>query len=348
MNTSIGECGNPYSPQKNYFIDSIISAGASHINTGINTLFNYWNTNNTNEANARISKDTNDVNYKLWQEQLAAQREQYEKERLENRFLVDQAYQREIENRDYQNWYNSPKAQIERYLRAGINPYLAMSGLSAMASAGASSSVGSNPSMSPASPIPAAGYTHIPYSQDMLNGLIGSDAFQLFNDLAYRREALDQKWVDLLSKAPLDPATKDKFIRDKLFASDKTQAAQSGITQNEFLKIVNEVALQTLDLNMAQETNEQKRKEWNFINQKHGLELKQLVNDVNDYVIRHHILENQSQISDEALKIAIKESAKLDREENLWNGDVSFRSVFEMLRSIFSGSLLPVLIQLMK
>ena len=109
------------------------------------------NVENTNAANERIAFRTNEANKEINNQQIAWAREKYEQEKAENRFLVDQAYQRELENRAY----NSPAELKRRYLQAGINPYLAMSGSSGGSASGSiGASVGSppkydNPSMIP-------------------------------------------------------------------------------------------------------------------------------------------------------------------------------------------------------
>ncbi len=107
----------------------------------------------TNNANKKISRDTNEQNYKIWHEQLAAQREQYEKEKFENRFLINQQRGWSLADRDFENQYNSPAALRQRLEQAGINPAFAMSnGQGLFGSATAETSTGSPPS----SPVPAA------------------------------------------------------------------------------------------------------------------------------------------------------------------------------------------------
>lgn len=41
-----------------------------------------------------------------------------------NEMMSDKAYERQIEQRDYANWYNSPVQQMERFRNAGLNPNL--------------------------------------------------------------------------------------------------------------------------------------------------------------------------------------------------------------------------------
>ena len=104
-----------------------------------------------NAINRQNAMETNAANKEINEQQIAWAREKYKEEKAENRFLVDQAYRRELENR----LYNSPQALKQRYLQAGINPYLAMSGPGASGGSGSiGSSVGSppkydNPSMIP-------------------------------------------------------------------------------------------------------------------------------------------------------------------------------------------------------
>ena len=82
----------------------------------------------TNYNNRAIAQETNEANERINKSQLAWAREQYEMEKAENRYLVDQAWRRELENRDYQNKYNSPAELAKRLRNAGFNPTLAMYG----------------------------------------------------------------------------------------------------------------------------------------------------------------------------------------------------------------------------
>lgn len=102
-----------------------------------------------NAINRQNTIDVNRTNKEINDSQLAWAREQYNQEVAENRFLVDQAYQRELENRSHNEFYNSP-AEVARRLRAaGINPYLAMAGGAGSIGSSRSSSinaqVGQNP-----------------------------------------------------------------------------------------------------------------------------------------------------------------------------------------------------------
>lgn len=103
------------------------------------SLMDSGNVAATNEANQWMNIATNRTNMEINQNNLDWAREQYEREKAENRFLVDQAYERSLADRDNERAYNSAKAQAERLLAAGINPALAM-GSGALGHAGAGGS----------------------------------------------------------------------------------------------------------------------------------------------------------------------------------------------------------------
>lgn len=100
-------------------------------------------------SNIISTNNTNNKNYQIHQEQLAAQRKQYEDEVAENRFLVNQQRRWSLEDRDFENEYNSPKAVKQRLIAAGINPAFAMAnGQNLFGSATAETSTGTNPTSS--------------------------------------------------------------------------------------------------------------------------------------------------------------------------------------------------------
>lgn len=88
-----------------------------------------------------LTRETNEQNYKIHQEDLAAQRKQFEDSLIENRFLDERHRKWQLEDIESERAWNSAAAIAERYRQAGINPYLAMqSGAAAvMAGSGASS-----------------------------------------------------------------------------------------------------------------------------------------------------------------------------------------------------------------
>ena len=97
-------------------------------------------------ANVISNNKTNKTNLAINREQLAAQRQQYLDEVAENRFLVNQQRQWSLQDRDFENKYNSPVEMRRRYEAAGINPAFAMAnGQGAFGSATAETSTGTNP-----------------------------------------------------------------------------------------------------------------------------------------------------------------------------------------------------------
>ena len=108
------------------------------VGSAVGGLANYWSNYETNVTNKNLARETNQQNYRIWQEQLEAQRQQYLAEKMENRYLVDQAYER-----------NLPKNVIKNLKEAGINPALAFESNAFSDNA----VVGNNPSSSvPAAP----------------------------------------------------------------------------------------------------------------------------------------------------------------------------------------------------
>lgn len=145
-------------PSQNHLQNAVAGLGLGIIGSVLD-----WDAQTqANAINRQNAMETNAANKEINEQQIAWAREKYKEEKAENRFLVDQAYRRELENR----LYNSPEALKNRYLKAGINPYLAMSGSGASGGSGSiGSSVGSppkydNPSMIPMQQgSPAVAYT---------------------------------------------------------------------------------------------------------------------------------------------------------------------------------------------
>lgn len=114
--SALGDNSSPFAPIKHH-IEPATAIGigvgaASLIGSGINAYSNLKNQANTNETN-----------YKIWQEQLAAQKENWKRE--QDNYLQNRRWQ--LEDIANERNYNSPAAQKARYLAAGINPYLANS-----------------------------------------------------------------------------------------------------------------------------------------------------------------------------------------------------------------------------
>lgn len=83
-----------------------------------------------NELNYYATMDTNKTNANINAEQLAAARENWKRE--QQNFELQRKWA--LEDRDFENSYNSPINVRNRLLQAGINPALAMSGQGGVAS----------------------------------------------------------------------------------------------------------------------------------------------------------------------------------------------------------------------
>lgn len=101
-------------------------------------LLGYLGASQTNDTNYDIATMTNSTNSEINDKQLAWARENYELEKEENRFLVDQAYNRSLADRENERAYQSYKNQIKLMREAGINPSLMLSGSSGHAGASVS------------------------------------------------------------------------------------------------------------------------------------------------------------------------------------------------------------------
>ena len=85
-------------------LGSIGSVIASPIASIIGGLIGSSVQSSANESNLQATRETNEQNYKIFQEQLGYNSEMWNK----------------------QNAYNTPQAQRQRYEAAGINPYFAL------------------------------------------------------------------------------------------------------------------------------------------------------------------------------------------------------------------------------
>ena len=224
---------------------------------GISSLFG---TMYSADRNYEATMNTNAQNYQIWQNQRADEQNRYNDAKMENRFLTDLAYNRTIEQRDYENWYNSPGQQVERYRSAGLNPYLMMSGQNALGSVSAGSApVGSPPSGYGA---PAAPHMVAPQLPDY-GAVLGNTAEKFGNlflasqDLTYKRMSTISGIITALSKDnTLSPVTKDKImsslIGKALLADDSSQKAQKQAFDAGLTNTLNDAAMSTMLLSIQQ------------------------------------------------------------------------------------------------
>lgn len=86
-----------------------IAAGAS----ALGSLFNWGSQKSANKANRQLAQQQNEYNVALQDRQFAFNREASETE-----------YNRNLEQWNRENEYNTPAAQMQRYIDAGLNPNL--------------------------------------------------------------------------------------------------------------------------------------------------------------------------------------------------------------------------------
>lgn len=97
-----------------------INATASHINTGVNALYNLKMMRETNEANRQMNEENNRAMAELAEH---ANQWNWANMQAQNEWNIQQW------NRE--NEYNSPSAQMQRLIQAGINPVSGLGGVSA-------------------------------------------------------------------------------------------------------------------------------------------------------------------------------------------------------------------------
>ncbi len=257
-------------------------AGAGAIAGGVSNLVSAADANKTNRE---ISEDTNATNMQINREQLAAQRAMYYTQARENRFLVDQAYERELENRSY----NSPQNQKELYLRAGINPLLA----GQFGSVGGSHSMnvpsGQVPSSSTPNAIPAqSGLPVQPLNFDGF-GVAASKAMDLVSmqqseerlnsDIAAQKQRVDNETAETLSRIQ-SSKTNDVYNRwlSRKLAQDWAFNNDHYYEKSRNLKLVND----KLDADVAYTKSETEAQ--NFANsvapELHSLEKERLSQEI--------------------------------------------------------------------
>lgn len=194
---NLGACDPPQAPKHKEIWPAIIAAVGALGAAGVSAYQNLKSQADTNESNERNVEKTNKLNAKMHEQDIALQRYQFEKAQQENRFLVNQAWQREQQ-------YKDPKKLRDAYLRAGINPAFAMQSGAGFGSV-PSSTVGSPPSS------PSVPSSHPMLASQAVAPLYDysgiSDAFskalqakQLESDIEFRRGELDLKTLDILSQ----------------------------------------------------------------------------------------------------------------------------------------------------
>lgn len=255
----LGACAPPQAPnQKNIapaVLAGIIAGGATLVGGAANLVSQA----NANNANRDIASETNATNMQINREQLAAQRAMYYTQARENRALIDQAYERELENRSY----NSPQNQKELYLRAGINPLLA----GQFGSVGASHSMqvptGQVPSTSTPNAIPAqAGAPVQPLNFDGL-GLAAQNAANVFlqskaddradyalaNDIEVSRLNAQSNFMNSITKAK-EAGVNELYIRSAIEDAERNYwlKVDQNDQQKEFNRLTHDLDERRVDI----------------------------------------------------------------------------------------------------
>lgn len=94
-------------------MSALLTAGIAAGTSLLGGLFNSSSQSKTNDANQQLAREQNAFNLQMQQNEFAQNSAQSELE-----------YQRNLELWNMQNEYNSPQAQMQRYIDAGLNPNL--------------------------------------------------------------------------------------------------------------------------------------------------------------------------------------------------------------------------------
>lgn len=283
------------------------SAAAAALQMGlsmVNGIASDIATSSAAQKQLEATQDTNATNYKIWQEQLAYAKEQYLRELEDAR--ADMLTQRNwsLEDRDYENKYNSPLEQVKRYRAAGLNPFLMMNGQNAVGSV--SANIPSRNSVSMAMPgapqmqVPNYGLEMQGYlaSMNMFSSVIGQMA-----DLAFQRDKLDQEFIVALNNDKnLSPETKNWMIKHKYFKGDKRDEVLWQTQEQVFHQTVMKTAMDELMLNFQAEMNDEQRKQWNRNQELHDKTIDKIRQEISTLDAQGRLFNTQGDVSQQALE----------------------------------------------
>lgn len=242
----------------------------------------------TNRSNEKMTRETNEQNYKIHQEQMAAARKQFEDEVAENRYLI-------ADDRDYNSMVN----QVARMREAGINPALAMYG-------GAGGNVASQNSGSPSGDIPSAPQMVAPQNAplpfDQLGaGINSAYALYLDNkkanaDIQARNAEAFSAFVTALDNAKgLSMEVKNSLVEEYYKHSDMFKhdtSGQSWRTNDQIFEgLVKDNTLKQFNINMAQDMSDEQRKEWQRNATRFDNEIKEFNARMQQYADEHKLNE---------------------------------------------------------
>lgn len=241
-------CGNPYVPKKKEIaplvaaaiVAGVASAASAGINAASQSSANYANKNAaqlnydaqlaTNGANERIAQENRNYNTQMWEKQ---------------------------------NAYNDPSAQVQRFLRAGINPQAALGGISQgnVASQIAQSDI-------PAQTAPQFNYHEQPVNYDFTGvGNAMLQALQLKQQMAasnsqinYTNAKAEYEWQSLHSRLQMAVNSAQKgtveyqqakrnldFFEDTYGAQKRTIEANAIMSEKEVKKLSLDIVSKKLE-----------------------------------------------------------------------------------------------------
>lgn len=194
----------------------------------------------TNQTNQEIANRTNRSNERINESQLAAQRENWKRE--QENFMLQRQWQ--LADREY----NTPEAMKQRYLNAGINPYLAMYGGAGMQGAASENHPNAPSFSSPTTPIPMqSGAPMQPIDFSMLGHGISVAAEMYYRDRAEERSdyqlANDINVSNMNAKAALMNAAskaKEVGLSSKWIDSQIEDASRHYFLEQDKFKAENE------------------------------------------------------------------------------------------------------------
>lgn len=281
--------------------------------------------------------DTNRWNYQTFQEQKQFAKEQYERELLENRADALKERQWALEDRDYENWYNSPQEQIRRYREAGLNPFLMMD-----KSAPVSSVNVNNPSISaPKGSIPSAPtFTPLPVVPDtkyQMFGNLATSLGSLLSDSMYRTQQSELEWFKAVSNSDLDPDTKNWMLKNKMFRGDRNTDLAWKVKDQMFQGLVYDNTLKEVDTLFRQEMNDHQRKQFAHDEKMYPKLLQQIEATIINLNKQGDLYTKDGKLKDKALEVIESQIKEMSRyEDSMPEWAKTFVSVLDR---VFGGSL---------
>lgn len=218
-------------------------------------LFNMFSNNSTNKQNSRIAQaqmqfQKNMADHWYPQQQRWLQQNMYLSQALNNQ-SQDRTNRFNVDFWKMQNEYNTPSAQMQRYLDAGINPYNALGNISSgQAESLSSANFGSINASAPSTPIPSgASYSAISNAGafDVFTNAMGNIVGQLMN--VYQNPATNPRTMQQWARTTnIDNAVQESTASARINAA-KTQS----LIMDEQLKSArSEATKQLFEMHMAE------------------------------------------------------------------------------------------------